>query len=674
MSASSDIPGGLPARYRIEKELGRGGMGSVVAAFDTTIRRRVAIKIAPAPPPGDTEQQQAFYRFRREAQLAGGLRHENIVGIYDFGADEKSAWMVMEIVEGGSLRELIQRTEHFTLTEVARIMVQMLDGLAFCHDQGIVHCDIKPANIMLSEPSTSGEVKIADFGIARNFGAGDSHDDDGEATRVFTKRVQTEEQRIGTPSHMAPEQFAGGTLDQRTDIWAAGIVLYHLLTRENPFTGNPDAIEAKVLNTEPKPPSQLSVLATPAFDALIKRALAKKPQDRFQDARSFAAAVLEATRAKRGTTILPPAKPAEAPPPAPAAKRNWVPLAAAGGGVAVLAAVAAFLLMPGSEPRVAPSAPPPVTLAQPAPAPAQPAPPPVALVQPTPAPTQPAPLLRPETPAPSAPAPSTPQPATPPVVAPQIVAPPAQAPAPQPVAPPVAQQPAAPPPALVPAAPLLVPSPAPSDTAQREARIQAAMGNIPNLTRCGAVEAQRQGLNVTLTGFLHMRDVPALRQNFSAAGLTPDWQVTEFEGPYCGLLSALRPILAVGETLPRITSRALQLRSEERLTLDFQMPDAPTTINLWFVMHDGQALRLLGDVRMRAGERRMMNETTPDFPWIISEPFGDEMVVMVAGDGPLFSQPRPVEETIDSLTEALRRAQAEGRRMTARSIMVRTSP
>jgi serine/threonine protein kinase len=711
VSGSAEVPGGIPARYKVEKELGRGGMGRVVAAFDTTIRRRVAIKIAPAPPPGDIEQQKAFQRFRREAQLAGGLRHENIVGIYDFGADAQSAWMVMEIVEGGSLRELLQRTEAFSLAETARIMVQLLDGLAFCHDQGIVHCDVKPANIMLTEPTTAGEVKLADFGIARNFGRGrdggddsggnDPGADDGEATRVFSgsSPALAEAERIGTPAYMAPEQFTGGPLDQRTDVWAAGVVLYHLLTRENPFKGDADSIELKVMTVEPTPPSQLSVLATRAFDDLVRKALAKRPQDRFPDARSFAAALLEATRARRAGASSPPPKvtiPEPAPPPT---SPGWVKYAAAGGGVAVLAGIAAFLLMPGTPP---PAPTPALTLlVQPAPEPSRPAPvqrPEPAVTQPSPAPAPaPAPAVAPlAAPLPGPPVAPVPQillvPAQPPsgppsLSTPSTAQPPAtqpQAAPPQPVLPPQATpEPPRPAPALVPApipappaaaTPALIPA---QPAAPSESEVQAALASATAPQRCALLDARREGSTVILTGFVHRAEVASLQQRLLSAGLTPRLEAEVFDAPFCDILAVLRPAMAAPGA-PRVAARSTQIRAGERLTLEFETANWPTTVNLWFVMHDGQTLRLLGDQRMGAAERRMMNETSPDFPWLIAEPFGHEMVIMLASDGPPFPALRPLEETIDSLTgamrDAIRRAQAEGRRLVARAIMVQTRP
>jgi len=651
-------------------------MGSVVAAFDTTIRRNVAIKIAPAPQAGDVEQQKAFQRFRREAQLAGGLKHPNIVGIHDFGEDSKAAWMVMEIVEGGSLRDLLNRSEAFSIPETVRLMVQVLDGLAFCHDQGIVHCDIKPANIMLTESSTEGEVKLADFGIARRI---TDHAADAEATRVFSSDSHLDEDRIGTPAYMAPEQFAGGALTGQTDIWAAGVLLYQLLTRENPFKGDPDAIEAQVLNSEPIPPSKLSVLATPAFDALIRQALSKRPQDRFTDARSFAAKLLEATRARR-VEPLPSPKSAAAPAAVAAtASKGWIKYAAAGGVVA--GGLVLFLVLSGGP---APITPPPsqpalVLAPQPPPPRSDPTAPAGGLIV---APNQP-PRFEPSPPLPVPPATAPqpqlsrvdPVPAIPPAREPAMVLTPRS----EPVRPePVPAPSGTPSLLLIPAAPAVIPAPPPPDPALRERAMDTALRSIMEQERCGVLDATRVGERVTMSGFIHQRDVPGLSASLTAAGMTPRFTADVFDAPYCGVLSAIRPALATGDALPRLAARSRDLRSGERLTLDLAMPDWAPTVSLWFVMHDGQALRLLEDLRLRPGERRMMNESAPNFPWLIGEPFGHELVLLIASEGQLFDRSRPQEESTETLASALRiaaqRARDQGRRLVMRAIMVETRP
>ncbi|UPY36456.1 serine/threonine protein kinase [Sediminicoccus sp. KRV36] len=766
MSGSSGLSDGIPPRYQVERELGHGEMGRVVAAFDTILGRRVAIRLLPAPPPGDAAQQQDFQRFRREAQLAGGLRHAHILGIHDVGADAQSAWMVMEIVEGGTLREWLQANPDASLAEMTRIMGQLLDALAFCHDQGIIHGDVTPANIMLTEPSGRGEVKLAGFGRATPLR---QPTDDAEATLILGARGAAE--RIAHPGGLAPEQFTGGAPDPRTDLWAAGIVLYQMLTREEPFTGEPAAIEAQILAAEPLPPSQRAARATPAFDALIRRALSKRPEARFQDARSFAAALRDATRAQGvgPSSPPPPVIPPVIPPPA---ARGWIKFAAA-GGVAAIGIALALTLIGGPEPAapgpapIANNAEPPRPAAvarletplltpTPTPAPVGLLPPPAvtpaapALVAPptniapaTPAPTPPPTSVAPAAPILAAPpvsvTPGTPTPAATPatlaptapgvaaplasvtpappapaasatLAAPVLAAPPANvtSAAPALTAPPANITPATPapaasaanitPPAPAPAAPaanvmsplapaapsaptalaLIPPAPPKPDPAQREAAIQAALADVQAPDRCGLLQSRREGDALTLTGFLHQRDAAPLREGLVAAGLSPRIEASLFDAPYCPLLAAIRPGLTEAHAPPRITPRASRLRDNERLALDFEMPDWPATINLWFVMHDGQALRLLGDLPMHAGERRMMSQTTPAFPWIISEPFGFELLIVVASEGALFAAPRPMEESVDSLTEALRgamqQARAEGRRLVTRAAMIETMP
>jgi serine/threonine-protein kinase len=268
------VPQEIGAKYEVRGTLGSGAMGIVYDAFDRLIERRVAIKVVRKPAGDDPESREAAARFRREAQAAGRLAHPSIVAVYDYGENAEQAWIVMELVEGGSLKGLLDRGERMAVPEIVRLMDQVLGALAFSHQRGVVHRDIKPANIMLTQ---DGQVKIADFGIARL--------ENSSMTQVGTL--------MGTPSYMAPEQFRGETVDLRADIWAAGVVLYQLLTGEKPFEGGFSAVMHKALHTEPPPPSSLSVTAPRAFDAVVARALAKRPEDRFP----FAAAFAEAVRA-----------------------------------------------------------------------------------------------------------------------------------------------------------------------------------------------------------------------------------------------------------------------------------------------------------------------------------------------------------------------------------------
>jgi hypothetical protein len=281
------LPPELNQKYEVRGTLGAGAMGTVYDAVDRIIERRVAIKVVNRPAENDPEAVEAHARFRREAQAAGRLSHPNIVGVYDYGENQTQAWIVMELVEGGSLKGRLDKHERFPVPEIVRIMAEVCAGLQYSHQRGVVHRDIKPGNIMMTP---DGQVKIADFGIARL--------ENSSMTQVGTL--------IGTPSYMAPEQFRGEPVDLRADIWASGVMLYQLLTGEKPFEGGFSAVMHKALHTEPPPPSQLSVTTPRGFDAVIARALAKRPEDRFGSAAEFAEAIRAAVTAQ-------PAAPAAVP-------------------------------------------------------------------------------------------------------------------------------------------------------------------------------------------------------------------------------------------------------------------------------------------------------------------------------------------------------------------------
>ena len=260
-------------KYEIKRTLGRGAMGIVYEGWDPIIARRVAIKTVKLPEHADDpETEEALARFRREAQAAGRLTHPNIVGVFDYGETDDLAYIVMEFVDGPPLKSLLDKEERFALTDAMRVMEDLLAGLQFSHERGVVHRDIKPANVMLT---SGGQVKIADFGIARI--------ESSSMTQAGTL--------LGTPAYMSPEQFMGQVVDARTDIYSSGVLLYQLLTGERPFEGGLSAIMHKALNTEPPAPSQLSVTAPPALDAVVRKAMAKRPEDRFASATVFAEAV-----------------------------------------------------------------------------------------------------------------------------------------------------------------------------------------------------------------------------------------------------------------------------------------------------------------------------------------------------------------------------------------------
>jgi serine/threonine-protein kinase len=341
-------------KYEIRSTLGRGAMGVVYEGWDPIISRRVAIKTVRLPDAADEEAQEELARFRREAQAAGRLNHPNVVGVFDYNETADLAYIVMEFVEGQTLKGLIGEKERMALPTVMRILKDVLAGLAYCHERGVVHRDIKPANIMITP---EGQAKIADFGIARI--------ESSSMTQAGTV--------LGTPAYMSPEQFMGVVVDARTDIYSTGVLLFQLLTGERPFEGSMTTIMHKVLNTVPPKPSDLAVTAPRPLDDVVGRAMARRPEDRFASAAAFSEAMQAALAApvEDGTVIVTHARPAPptptptpapppppAPPPAPpaAARRSRAPLLA-GVALLVLAAGGAgayFLTRPPAAPTTIP--------------------------------------------------------------------------------------------------------------------------------------------------------------------------------------------------------------------------------------------------------------------------------------------------------------------------------
>ncbi|CAM3979400.1 serine/threonine-protein kinase [Roseateles saccharophilus] len=286
-------------KYRITAVLGEGAMGVVYKGFDPDIQRTVALKTIRAQLDTDDDRPGApASRFRNEAQAAGRLMHPGIVAVYDFGRDQQIAYIAMEYVEGRSLASYLSSKVRFTDTDIAGIMSQLLDALGHAHDKGVWHRDVKPANIIMT---ANGRLKVADFGIARI-----------ESTHLTQTHYM-----VGTPSHMAPEQFLGKPMDRRVDIYGAGVVLYQLLTGRAPFAGTTEALMYKVVNELPPPPSTIEGADRPGwFDAVIARALAKLPGDRFDTTEAFKQALLDGAgsglddTAWEKTLMLAPPRPA----------------------------------------------------------------------------------------------------------------------------------------------------------------------------------------------------------------------------------------------------------------------------------------------------------------------------------------------------------------------------
>ncbi len=278
-------------KYQLRRELGKGAMGVVYEGYDPVIERVVAIKtILPSQLKGG-EVNEVLARFKREAQAAGRLNHQGIVAVYDYGevlaetdhtmvagaqppmgGGQRVAFIAMEYVQGRELRDFFEADERFPLKQVERLMVEMLDALDHAHSKGVTHRDMKPANLIVL---ADGRIKVADFGIARL--------ETSELTQAGTI--------LGTPSYMSPEQFMGQTVDGRSDLFSCGVILYQFLTGEKPFTGNTTTIMYKVLREEPLAPSTLNSALPAVWDAVVKKAIAKVPADRFQTASEFSDAI-----------------------------------------------------------------------------------------------------------------------------------------------------------------------------------------------------------------------------------------------------------------------------------------------------------------------------------------------------------------------------------------------
>jgi serine/threonine-protein kinase len=282
-------------RYQVVRKLGAGGMANVYLAEDQELGRGVAIKILNDRHAND---EQFVERFRREAKNAAALSHPNIVSIYDRGEAEGTYYIAMEYLDGRTLKELIVQRGPAPVTVSVEYARQVLSALRFAHRHGIVHRDIKPHNVLVD---AEGRVKVTDFGIAR---AGASQMT--EAGSI-----------VGTAQYLSPEQARGGDVDQRSDLYSLGVVLYELITGTLPFNGDtPVEIAMKHLSTVPEPPSERRPDIPRDLDLIVMRALAKDPDDRYASAEEMRAPTgpLAATAA---TMISPPRHGAHLPPPPP---------------------------------------------------------------------------------------------------------------------------------------------------------------------------------------------------------------------------------------------------------------------------------------------------------------------------------------------------------------------
>lgn len=263
----------LAGRYKIERELGRGGMGAVFLARDTQLGELVALKVISPHLSGDPASAE---RFRREASAARKVTHPNVIRIYDIGEEQGILFLSMEFFSGMTLMELLVRRGPPPLAEARSILEQIADGLFAVHQAGIVHRDLKPQNVLINE---ARQIKLIDFGLAKS---------------AFFHGMTATGLILGTPEYMAPEQIRGQAVDARSDVYAFGCVAYHLLCGVPPFRGDsPIAVGFLHCNQAPEPPRRLRPEIPEATEAALLKALSKEPSQRFVDMEEMKRALLQ---------------------------------------------------------------------------------------------------------------------------------------------------------------------------------------------------------------------------------------------------------------------------------------------------------------------------------------------------------------------------------------------
>ncbi len=661
-------------KYEIRGMLGKGAMGTVYDGWDPVIHRRVAIKTVRLPDANDEEAVEGLARFKREAQAAGRLTHPNIVGVFDYGETDDVAYIVMEFVEGRSFKDVLGAGERMAVPDVVSLMEDVLAGLTYSHSRGVVHRDIKPANIMLTK---EGQAKIADFGIARI-----------EASSMTQAGTV-----MGTPAYMSPEQFMGQVVDQRTDIYSCGVMLYQLLTGDRPFDGSMTAIMHKAMTTTPPKPSELAVTSPASLDGVVARAMARRPEDRFGSAAEFAQALRTAPAevpASDETIIGMPTQPVRPIPvatpstPVPAAtkSRSKIPVLAGGGlAVVVVAGAALWFLLPGGAPTPPATAPSQVaSVASPAAAPPSPSP--------TVPPMRQASLAQsppPAAPPPAAPSPAAAPPASPPVppavyippptvtptsITPQQVPTPASLPA-QP-APPAAervpappQTPPTPPAVVIPAS--VAPEPARPAARSQTAVLAALAAALPNV-RCSLSHAAIGTDGAVVLTAVSGKGRPEEDLQHAASAADPAGvaaQIQTFDGPYCPALDVLRPFTdpAGRNALDLVQAGGtVSLHDNEVIALHVTMPSFAGYLQVAYLQHDATVSPLVPGPgypaqTFSAREPIDLGKPRSDFEgWHVGPPFGTDMIVAVASTAPLFSRALPDSQPLASYLSTLQTA------------------
>jgi serine/threonine protein kinase, bacterial len=259
----------LDGRYRVDIPIATGGMSTVYRGLDIRLDRPVALKVMDSRYAGD---QQFLTRFQREARAVARLKDPGLVAVYDQGIDGQHPFLVMELIEGGTLRELLRERGPMPPHAAAAVLGPVLSGLAVSHRAGLVHRDVKPENVLISD---DGDVKIADFGLVR---------------AVADAKITSTSVILGTAAYLSPEQVGTGTADPRSDVYAVGILAYELLTGVTPFAGDTAlAVAYQRINNDVAPPSTVIAGVPPQFDELVLRATARDPAERYADAMDMGA-------------------------------------------------------------------------------------------------------------------------------------------------------------------------------------------------------------------------------------------------------------------------------------------------------------------------------------------------------------------------------------------------
>ena len=267
-------------KFELHELIGEGAMGAVWRAYDSVIRRYVALKLlSRAGRPTDAQE-----RFMREARAAGALQHPNIVTIYDLGESDDQLFIAMELVDGRDLSSLIALSEPLALERKLDIVIEVLQGLSYAHERGVIHRDVKPSNVRIA---SDGSVKIMDFGIAR----------------LQSADVTGSGAIVGTPTYMAPEQITNGAITPATDIFAVGCLLYELLAYHKPFTGETvHGVLYQVLTTDPKALRTMAPSIPASLERVVGKALNKVPEERYETARQMQSALFSIRAALSGAT------------------------------------------------------------------------------------------------------------------------------------------------------------------------------------------------------------------------------------------------------------------------------------------------------------------------------------------------------------------------------------